>query len=82
MCNLQHLRDDGSAGDFDENDMVEPNTVEGVQERQATLNLMRLDHSLQDLLNGHGFALARKVVCDCEDGSQVVGRMTPYQTSL
>lgn len=62
--------------------MVETVTVEGVLEGEAALDLVGLDHGLEDILDlGDGKSLglvgAREPVGDGEDASEVVGGMTP-----
>jgi hypothetical protein len=58
--------------------MVEADAVERVEQREATLDLVRFDHALEDVLDGDAFTLARQVVRDGEDGSKIVGRVTPW----
>lgn len=66
--------------------MVETNLVVGVQERQASLDLVGLDHSLQNLLDGDDLSVSELAagtvgagdpICDGEDGAKVVGWVTP-----
>ena len=75
---LQQLRHDGRAGYLDEYDVVETDTVERVQEGETTLNLVRLDHALQDVTDRQWLALPREMVCDSEDGAKVVRWVSPY----
>ena len=74
---VQELGDDGGRSYLDEDDMVEPNAVERVEQREATLDLMRLDHALEHVLDGDVFALAGQVVRDGENGTEIVGRVSP-----
>lgn len=74
----QQLRHDGSAGYFDEYDMVETDAVERVQKGKATLNLVRLDHALEDVTDRQRLTLPREMVCNCEDSTKVVRWVTPY----
>lgn len=82
----EHLGDDGGGGDLDEDDVVETDLVVGVQECQATLDLMCLDHGLEDILDGQDLAVTDVAACaigagdpvgDGENGTQVIRWMTP-----
>ena len=55
---VQELGDDGGRGYLDEDDMVEPDAVERVEQREAALDLMRLDHALEHVLHSDVLALA------------------------
>ena len=57
--------------------MVETDAVERVQEGEATLDLVRLDHALKNVVDRHRLTLPREVVRDSENGAKVVGRVTP-----
>jgi hypothetical protein len=57
--------------------VVETDAVERVQEGEATLDLVGLDHPFEDVVYGQRLTLAGKVVGNREDGSQVVRRVTP-----
>lgn len=57
--------------------MIEANAVERVEEGEAALNLVRLDHGLEDLVDRDGLALARKMVRDGQDCAEVVRGVTP-----
>ena len=57
--------------------MVETNTVEGVEERETALDLVRLDHALEDLMDGQRLALASEMIGDRENGPQVIRRVSP-----
>ena len=59
--------------------MVEADTVERVEQREAALDLVRFDHALEDVLDRDGLALTRQVVRDGEDGPEVVGRVPPWK---
>lgn len=65
----EELGDDGCGCNLDEDDVIEADAVEGVEEREATLDLVGLDHGFEDVLDGQGLALAREVVGDGEDGA-------------
>ena len=62
--------------------MVEADAIERVEQREAALDLMRLDHAFEDVLNSDVLALAREVVRDGEDCAQVVGRVAPWNERL
>jgi hypothetical protein len=74
---LQEFRDNSGTGNFDEHDVVETNTVERVKQGKTTLNLVCLDHALEDVANSQRLSLASKVVRNRENSTQVVGWMTP-----
>lgn len=59
--------------------MVEADTVKRVEKCEAALDLVRFDHAFEDVLNRHALALARQVVRDGEDGSEIVGRVAPLE---
>lgn len=58
--------------------MVEADAIERVEQREATLDFVRFDHTLEDVLDGDALALACQVVRDGEDGTEIVGRVTPF----
>ena len=75
----EHLGDDGGGGDLDEDDVVEADAVEGVEQREAALDLVCLDHALEEVTDCEvGLARPREVVGDGEDGAEVVGRVSPF----
>ena len=57
--------------------MIETDTVEGVQKCEATLNLVCLNHSLKDIVDGQRLTLPGEVVGDGENGAKVVRRVAP-----
>ena len=73
----QELGDDCGRGNLDKDDVVETDAVERVEQREATLDLVGLDHALQDVLDGDALTLACQVIRDGEDGSEIVGRVSP-----
>ena len=82
----EHLRDHSGGSDLDEDDMVETDLVEGVFQSKNTLDLMGLDHALENILDLENLAVAQisastvgagDPVSDSKDTTQVVGRMTP-----
>ncbi|KAG1430687.1 hypothetical protein G6F57_022995 [Rhizopus arrhizus] len=50
----QHLRHDGGGRHLDQHDVVQPDFVEGVLQRDAALDLVRLDHAGQHVAHGQG----------------------------
>lgn len=85
----EKLGDNGGGCDFDEDNVVETNLVVGVKESQASLNLVRLDHSLKHLLDGNNLTVSELAsgavgagdpVCNGKDGAQVVGWVTPLSS--
>lgn len=73
----QELGDDCGRGNLDKDDVVEADAVERVEQREATLDLVGFDHALQDVLDGDALTLACQVIRDGEDGSEIVGRVSP-----
>lgn len=87
LVQAEHLGDDGSTGNLDEHDMVKTDLVVRVEQSQASLNLVRLDHGLEDITDGELLAssnVSTSLVCsgdpigDGENGTKVVGRVTPF----
>ena len=76
----QHFRDNGGTGHLHEDDVIQTNAVERVEEGQATLDLVCLDHSLQDVAHGELLALASKMIGHGEYGTEIVRRMTPFRS--
>jgi hypothetical protein len=62
--------------------VVEADAIERVEQREATLDLVRLDHTLEDVLDGDALALACQVVSDGEDGTEIVGRVAPFNNGI
>jgi hypothetical protein len=60
--------------------VVEADAIERVEQREATLDLVRFDHALEDVLDGDALALACQVVRDGEDGTEIVGRVAPFNS--
>ncbi len=82
----EELGDNSSGCDLDQNDVVEANLVVRVEKRQASLDLVGLNHGLEDLLDGDNLAVAQvpsstvgagNPVSDGQDSSEVVGWVTP-----
>ena len=74
----QKLRDNCGTGDLDEDDVIETDAVEGVEEGEASLNLMSLNHTREDVMYGELLTLTGEMISDGEDGTQVVGWVTPF----
>ena len=78
----EELRYNSGRGYLDEDDVIKTDSVERVEESKATLNFVCLDHCLQNVAYCEGLTLASEMVCDRKNGSQVIGRMTPYPGPL
>lgn len=74
----QHFRHYCCGSNFDQNDVIKANSVERVEECEAALDLMGLDHSLEDVADFEWLPLTRKVIGDSQNGSKIVRRMAPY----
>src|ERR1700731_3165250 len=64
--------------------MIKAKTVKAIFQRKHTLNFMCLDHREQQVTNRNRiltFAdpFARKVISNCEDTAEVIGRVTPLR---
>lgn len=57
--------------------MVQTDAVEGVQESKTTLDLMGLDHTLENVTDGQGLALTSEVISNSKDGTKVIRGVTP-----
>ena len=86
LIETKHLGDDGGRGNLDQDNVVKTDLVVRVEESQATLDLVGLDHTLKDILDGEDLAASEvttSLVCsvdpvsDSEDSTQVVRGMTP-----
>ena len=80
----QHPRHDRRGRDPHQQDMIQPDPVEAVFQRDDSLDLVGLDHRRQHVSNGQrvaalGDGLAAEVIGDGEDTAQVVGGMTPLR---
>ena len=58
--------------------MVEAGVIERVKQHEATLDLVHFDHALEDVLDDDMLALACQVVCDGEDGIEIVQWVAPF----
>ena len=78
----EQLADDGGGGDFDEDDVIEADLVEGVFKGDAALDFVGLDHGGEDVAHGErrlavGDCGAGEPVGDGEDGAEIVGGVAP-----
>jgi len=81
----EELANDGGGGNLDENDVVEPDTIEGVLEGKAALDFVSLDHGLKNIFNcgdldalgGVGFGSTSEPVSDGKDTTKVIRGVTP-----
>lgn len=89
LVETEHLGDDGGRGDLDENNVVKTDLVVRVEESQATLNLVSLDHGLENILDDKCLAASEVTtslvgtvdpVSDSEDSTEVVRGMTPLSS--
>lgn len=89
LVEAEHLGDDGGRGNLDQDNVVKTDLVVGVEESQAALDLVGLDHTLEDILDGEDLAAGEVAaslvgsvdpVGDSEDGTQVVGGMSPLSS--
>ena len=59
--------------------MVEADTVERVEQRDATLDLVRFDHPVQEITDGEvAFSGSRQVIRNGKDGAEVVRWVSPW----
>lgn len=75
-----HFRNDGGGSEFDEDDVVESDSVERVLEGHTSLNLVSLDHGFEDVLHRERFSSSGKVIGNGQDSSEVVRRVTPFSS--
>ncbi|KAI6763530.1 hypothetical protein HG531_012918 [Fusarium graminearum] len=89
LVEAEHLGDDGGRGDLDEDNVVKTDLVVGVEKSQAALNLVGLDHGLENILDDKGLAASEVAaglvgtvdpVGDSEDGTEVVRGVTPLSS--
>jgi len=74
----QELGDNRGTGDLDEDDVIEADAVEGIEEGKAPLDFVSLDHAREDVMHGELLTLTGEMIGDGEDGTQVVGWVTPF----
>src|SRR5439155_9561685 len=77
------MRCHGGGSNPNQDDMVQPELVEAVLEGQNALDLVGLDHRVQNIADGQGslggsVGAAVQVVAKGEDSAQVVRRMSPF----
>jgi hypothetical protein len=73
----KQFRDNGCRSNLDKDDMIEADSVEGVEESKRALNLMGFDHCFEHITNGEGLALPAEMIGDSENSAKVIRRMTP-----
>jgi len=76
----QHFRNNGGGSEFDEDNVIETDSVERVLESHTSLNFVSLDHGFENVLHLEGFSSSSEVISDGEDSSQVIGRVTPFSS--
>lgn len=59
LSKTQQLGDDSGGRDLDENNVVEADLVVGVLQSQDTLDLVSLDHGLQNIMDLQNFAVTK-----------------------
>ena len=79
LVEAEQPRHCGGRGDFHEDDVVEPDAVEGVVEREHALNLVCDHRGVEDIGDGHRLPRSREVIGDGEDRAEVVGGMPPLR---
>lgn len=86
LSETQHLGDHSGGRDLDQHNVVQADLVVGVLESQDTLNLVGLDHGLQNIADLQDLAVAQVAaravgagdpVSHGQDTTQVVGGVTP-----
>ena len=60
----QEFGDNGGAGNLDEDDMIETNTVEGVEKSKASLDFVGLNHAREDVMYGELLTLTGEMIGD------------------
>jgi hypothetical protein len=89
LVEAEHLGDDGGRGNLDKNNVIKADLVVGVEESQATLDLVGLDHGLEDILDNKGLAASEVTtslvgtvdpVSNSEDSTQVIRGVTPLSS--
>lgn len=79
----EHAGDNGSRGDLNENNVVETDSVERVLDGETSLNLVGLDHALEDILDLEDLALKTGLggsslpVGNGKDTAKVIGGVSP-----
>jgi hypothetical protein len=76
----QQFRNDCCRCDFDENDVIETSTVEGIKEGETALDLVGFDHGGEYVVDRKRGTLASEVVGDGEDSTEIVRRVAPFSS--
>jgi hypothetical protein len=66
---VQHFTDNCGTCYLDKYDMVQSNAIETVEKSETALNLMGLDHTLQQVLDGEFLSLPRKIICNSKNST-------------
>lgn len=86
LAEAEHLAHYGGAGNLDQDNVVETDLVEGVEKGQASLDLVGLDHTLEDVADGEDLAASNVAaglvgpgdpVSHGKDGTEVVRGVSP-----
>jgi hypothetical protein len=86
LVEAEHLGDNGSAGNLDEDNVVKTDLVVRVKESEAALDLVGLDHSLKNILDSEDLTTSEVTaslvgtvdpISDSEDGTKVIRGVTP-----
>ena len=87
LAKTKHLADNGGAGNLDQHNVVQTDLVERVEESQAALNFVGLDHGLENVTHGERLAAgevtaslvgASNPVGNGQNGTEVVARVPPF----
>lgn len=87
LAEAEHLGDDGGGGNLDQHDVVEADLVVRVEQSQAALDLVGLDHALEHISDGEDLAASQVTaglvgavdpVSNGQDGAQVVRGVAPF----
>jgi hypothetical protein len=62
--------------------VVQADAIEGVKKGETTLDFVGFNHCFKDIVHSEGLALAGEMVSDGEDGTQVIGRVSPWMDDL
>jgi hypothetical protein len=69
---IQHLADNCGACYLYKYDMIQSNAIEAVEKSERALNLIGLDHALQQVFHGKFLSLSRKIICNGKNSTQIV----------
>jgi hypothetical protein len=86
LAKTEHLADNSGRSHLDQDNVVQTNLVERVLQGHAALNLVGLDHGLEDVLYGKDLSVANvsavavgsaHPICNRKDSAEVVTGVTP-----